>query len=144
MGLSTWVVVCVAVGGALGAMGRLLADRAALRWTPQVAELGVLVANVVASFLLGWLGAGEVLLGSVPGRAPTAPTFMGGPVLGIDWWLAGAGLAGALSTWSTAAVQVARRWREGQHRAAVVLGLATWLLAAGAARVGAMASLALV
>ncbi|WP_462418501.1 CrcB family protein [Kytococcus sp. Marseille-QA3725] len=140
--MSGWVVLCVAVGGALGAVLRWLADAAGRRWSPSVAETGVLVANVAASGLLGWLAAGDVLLGPEAVPAAATPSPLAAPVLGWQWWLLGAGLAGALSTWSTAVVQVVRRWRAGDRSVALVLAVATWLLAAGAARCAATLSVA--
>ncbi|WP_374928591.1 fluoride efflux transporter FluC [Kytococcus sedentarius] len=137
------VVLCVALGGALGAVLRHGADAAAQRWSPRVAEAGVLVANLLASVLLGFLAGGEVLLGSVLGEAPMAPTLTASRILGVDWWLWGAGLAGALSTFSTAVVQVARRVAAGEWGTALALAVATWVLCAGAARVGAELGVAL-
>lgn len=138
---SATVLLWVAVGGALGAVGRYAADRAAQRWAPSVVEVGVLVANLVACALLGWVAGGTVLVSSAPGSAPLP--LVSGPVLGWDWWLLGSGLAGALSTWSTLTLQVVRRWVAGQRSVAVALGLATWVLGAGAARLAAEASVAL-
>ena len=134
--LAPVVVLWVAVGGALGAVLRHAADGAAQRWSPRVAELGVLGSNLVASAVLGFLAGGEVL-GSVPGEAPMAPTLTASRILGVDWWLLGAGLAGALSTFSTAVVQVARRVRAGEWGTALALAGVTWVVCAGAARLGA-------
>lgn len=141
--LAPVVVLWVAVGGALGAVVRHAADGAAQRWSPRVAELGVLGANLVASALLGFLAGGEVLLGSVPGEAPMAPTLTASRILGVNWWLLGAGLAGALSTFSTAVVQVARRVRAGEWGTALALAGVTWVVCAGAARLGAELGVAL-
>ncbi|ACV07366.1 fluoride efflux transporter FluC [Kytococcus sedentarius] len=135
--LAPVVVLWVAVGGALGAVLRHAADGAAQRWSPRVAELGVLGVNLVASAVLGFLAGGEVLLGSVPGEGPMAPTLTASRILGVDWWLLGAGLAGALSTFSTAVVQVARRVRAGEWGTALALAGVTWVVCAGAARLGA-------
>ena len=141
--LAPVVVLWVAVGGALGAVVRHAADGAAQRWSPRVAELGVLGANLVASAVLGFLAGGEVLLGSVPGEAPMAPTLTASRILGVNWWLLGAGLAGALSTFSTAVVQVARRVRAGEWGTALALAGVTWVVCAGAARLGAQLGVAL-
>ncbi|MFL0460706.1 fluoride efflux transporter FluC [Kytococcus sedentarius] len=141
--LAPVVVLWVAVGGALGAVLRHAADGAAQRWSPRVAELGVLGANLVASAVLGFLAGGEVLLGSVPGEAPMAPTLTASRILGVNWWLLGAGLAGALSTFSTAVVQVARRVRAGEWGTALALAGVTWVVCAGAARLGAELGVAL-
>ena len=141
--LAPVVVLWVAVGGALGAVLRHAADGAAQRWSPRVAELGVLGANLVASAVLGFLAGGEVLLGSVPGEAPMAPTLTASRILGANWWLLGAGLAGALSTFSTAVVQGARRVRAGEWGTALTLAGVTWVVCAGAARLGAELGVAL-
>lgn len=141
--LAPVVVLWVALGGALGAVLRHAADGAAQRWSPRVAELGVLGANLVASAVLGFLAGGEVLLGSVPGEAPMAPTLTASRILGVNWWLLGAGLAGALSTFSTAVVQVARRVRAGEWGTALALAGVTWVVCAGAARLGAELGVAL-
>ena len=141
--LAPVVVLWVALGGALGAVLRQAADGAAQRWSPRVAELGVLGANLVASAVLGFLAGGEVLLGSVPGEAPMAPTLTASRTLGVNWWLLGAGLAGALSTFSTAVVQVARRVRAGEWGTALALAGVTWVVCAGAARLGAELGVAL-
>ncbi len=141
--LAPVVVLWVAVGGALGAVLRHAADGAAQRWSPRVAELGVLGVNLVASAVLGFLAGGEVLLGSVPGEGPMAPTLTASRILGVDWWLLGAGLAGALSTFSTAVVQVARRVRAGEWGTALALAGVTWVVCAGAARLGAELGVAL-
>ncbi|WP_331251557.1 fluoride efflux transporter FluC [Kytococcus sedentarius] len=141
--LAPVVVLWVAVGGALGAVVRHAADGAAQRWSPRVAELGVLGANLVASAVLGFLAGGGVLLGSVPGEAPMAPTLTASRILGVNWWLLGAGLAGALSTFSTAVVQVARRVRAGEWGTALALAGVTWVFCAGAARLGAELGVAL-
>ncbi|OLT25173.1 hypothetical protein BJF82_05215 [Kytococcus sp. CUA-901] len=154
MMLAPVVVLWVAVGGALGAVLRHAADGAAQRWSPRVAELGVLGANLVASAVLGFLAGGEVLLGSVPGEAPMAPTLTASRSRwrrrsphrgswGVNWWLLGAGLAGALSTFSTAVVQVARRVRAGEWGTALALAGVTWVVCAGAARLGAELGVAL-
>ncbi|SNC63754.1 CrcB protein [Kytococcus aerolatus] len=132
--LSGQVLLWVLLGGAVGAVLRWAADRAGARWSPRFPELGVLAANVVASFLLGWVLGGELLLSD---RALAAGEGFAAPLRGGRHWLVGAGLAGALSTFSSAVVQIARRLLAGHRVVAGGLFLATWLLCAGAARVGA-------
>lgn len=105
-----WAVLAVAVGGAVGAVGRHLV--AAAPWGPL---RGVLAANVVGS---AGLGAVVALVES--------------PVLVL---LLGTGMCGALTTWSTLAVQSAELGARAPARAAaylllnVALGLAAALLA---------------
>ena len=72
-----------------------------------------------------------------------APTLTAWRILGVNWWLLGAGLAGALSTFSTAVVQVARRVRAGEWGTALALAGVTWVVCAGAARLGAELGVAL-
>ncbi|MDO4611016.1 CrcB family protein [Corynebacterium sp.] len=93
----------IAAGGALGAVARHLLTKLGLG--------GLLAANVAACALLGWCAADPP-----PGA-----------------WAAflGAGVAGALSTWSTLAARVGDLWSDGRRGAAAgylgltaVLGLA--------------------
>lgn len=87
--MSVVVILAVALGGAFGALLRHL-----LIGLAGAAPTGVLVANVLAC---GGLGA-------VTGAASVLPEAL---VL-----LLGTGMCGALSTWSTLAVQV---WRAGER-----------------------------
>lgn len=104
-----WVLLLVAVGGALGAVVRHLVSM-----PPLGPFRGVLTVNVAGSALLGVLvGAGD--------RVPSWLLM----VLGV-------GLAGALTTWSTLAVQVWEVARRAPGRAAAYLGL-TLVLGVGAA-----------
>lgn len=104
-----WAVLLVAVGGALGAVARHLVSM------PPVGPFrGVLSVNVAGSALLGALvAAGD--------RVP-------------PWLLltAAVGFAGALTTWSTLAVQVSELARRAPGRAAAYL-LLTLVLGVGAA-----------
>lgn len=102
-----WAVVAVALGGAVGALVRHLL--AAAPWGPL---RGVLVANT----------AGAAALGALVARVHD-------PVLLL---LLGTGLAGALTTWSTLAVQTADLARVASLRATAYLGL-TLVLGLGAA-----------
>ena len=96
-----WVLLLVALGGAVGAVLRHLVSM------PPVGPFrGVLVVNVVGSALLGVLvGLGDL----VP------------PALLL---LLGTGLCGALTTWSTLAVQGWEVGRRSLRRAAAYLALA--------------------
>lgn len=105
--MSTWqVVALVAAGGALGGMLRLVLSTL---FDPRAGTLG---ANTLGSLALGMAaGAG----------------------LSEAWWaLLATGFCGALTTWSTMAVQV--------HDSPPVRGLAwaaaTWAAAVGAAVLG--------
>jgi CrcB protein len=95
-----WALLAVALGGAAGAVLRHLVTM------PPIGPFrGVLLANVVGSALLGALVAGA-------DRLP--PTLV---------LLLGTGVCGALTTWSTLAVQVWEVGRREPGRAAAYLGL---------------------
>lgn len=104
-----WAVVAVATGGAVGAVVRHLL--ASAPWGPL---RGILVANVAGSAALGALVA-----------------VVDSPVLLL---LLGTGLCGALTTWSTLAVQTTELGGDAPGRAAaylvlsLVLGLGAALL----------------
>lgn len=93
-------VLCVAAGGAAGAVLRHLASR------PPLGPLrGVLLLNVVGAAALGVLVALSGLL---------APWL---------FLVLGTGLCGALTTWSTLAVHTWQLGRRSAGRAAAYLGL---------------------
>ncbi|GAA5166691.1 fluoride efflux transporter FluC [Ornithinimicrobium tianjinense] len=95
-----WAALVVAVGGALGAVARHL-----LSMPPAGPFRGVLVANVVGAGALGALVA-------TADRVPPAVVL-----------LLGTGLCGALTTWSTLAVQTWELGRRDVGRAAAYLAL---------------------
>jgi len=92
--------VLVLLGGAVGAP---LRDLFGKRFPARLLPVGILVANVSASFLLGLLGGG-VSTGWLPG-----------------WVLAlvGTGFCGALSTYSTLANDTLRLAEKGERGLAV-------------------------
>ncbi|MFK5635165.1 MULTISPECIES: CrcB family protein [unclassified Ornithinimicrobium] len=102
-----WAVLAVAVGGSTGAVVRHL-----LSVSGWGSLRGVLVANTVGSAALGVLVALE-----------PAPVVL---------LLLGTGLCGALTTWSTLAVQTAELGRHSRSRAAAYLAL-TLVLGVGSA-----------
>lgn len=106
---SPWALLLVALGGALGAVLRHL-----LSLPPLGPVRGVLVVNV--------LGAGAV--GVLVGAVEVLPVWL--------FLLLGVGLCGALTTWSTLAVQVWQTGRSSPGVAAALLGL-TLVLGVGAA-----------
>lgn len=108
----------VAGGGALGAVTRHLASR-----PPLGAVRGVLLVNVAGALALG------VLVG-LAGRLP-----------GWLFLLLGTGLCGALTTWSTLAVQTEELARLSWRRAAAYLAV-TLTLGVGAAALGLGVTLA--
>lgn len=77
-------LLLVIAGAAVGAPIRYLVDHAERRWIGHEFPLATLAVNVVGSFLLGWVVAGA------------------GPNLQL---LLGAGLCGALTTYSTFALE---------------------------------------
>jgi CrcB protein len=105
-------LVLVMLGGAVGAVGRFLVDRA-LSGRSAV-PLGTLAVNVAGSFLLGVLSA------VAPAVSPAVAT------------LVGVGFCGALTTWSTFAFQTldlgSRWWAAANVTATLVLGLGAALL----------------
>jgi CrcB protein len=116
------VVVLVAVGGAAGAVLRHVAGVVVAFGVRPIPEATLLV-NVVASLLLGLIvGAGA-----------------GGSGLG----LLGAGVCGALSTYSTFALEVDRLRERGRPLVATEYVATTLLLGIGAAFAGYAAGAAL-
>ncbi|MDR7280013.1 fluoride efflux transporter FluC [Catenuloplanes atrovinosus] len=106
----------VLIGGAAGAVARLLLDTAAAARLGRRLPWGILAANVLGSLLLG------LLHGSAPGWVIA---------------LAGSGFCGALTTWSTLAADTVRLAGE-PPRARGVLNLALNLaLGLSAAALGA-------
>lgn len=107
-------LVCVALGGASGAVLRYLATAS------RIGGLGgTLLVNVVGSFLLGVLA----------GVAEALPAWL--------FLLLGTGLAGALTTWSALAVHTWRlgqdSWRRGAAYLTLTLGLGVTAAALGLA-----------
>ena len=88
-------IALIAIGGALGAMGRYLLSL----WRTPGFPYGILVANAIGTLVLGILIAGA-------GRA----TLL----------LVGVGFCGALTTFSAFSLDTLVLAREGRRRAAVV------------------------
>lgn len=99
--LSAAVIVGVALGGALGAVARLLLDR--------MLPFGILTANTVGCFALGYL-FGEFSTLTVSGPAPETGPFSE-PVMTVLAF----GLIGTLSTFATVSVRAAELWMNGQR-----------------------------
>lgn len=105
----------VALGAAVGAPARFLIGHALRSRTPATATAGTLLVNVVGSLVLG-LSVAAGLQGSWLG-------------------LVGTGFCGALTTFSTFALEVWQAWRDderGHAVANVALSLVLGLLAARA------------
>lgn len=90
------LVALVALGGAVGAMGRFVLAR----WRTPRFPFATLIANVTGSFLLGFLAAG----------ASESPLLL----------LMGVGFCGSLTTFSTFSLDTLVLAREGRRGAAVV------------------------
>ena len=115
-------VLGVLLAGAVGALGRhLLVVALELRPRPRRRlPVGIVVANVVGSLLLGAL-VGARLAGDI-----TATTLT----------VAGTGLCGALTTWSTFVVDAAERLEAGDGREAAGVVATSLVLGAAAAGLG--------
>lgn len=110
-------VLVVLLGGAVGAVIRAQLAVALAGVRPGRLPVGIAVANLTGAFALGLL----------TGTADRLPVLV---VLGV-----GTGLLGALTTYSTWAVDTVVLWRSGGRRVAVlnsVGGLLIGILLAGA------------
>lgn len=105
------------VGGGIGAGARYLLDGAIMRGRKDAFPLGILVVNIVGSFLLG-------LLTGVPQVSPA--------------WLAivGTGVLGGFTTFSTVAVETVLLAQQRRRDWAWVNLLGTFLVCLVAAAVG--------
>ncbi len=92
-------LICVMLGGAIGAALRFLVGQACSRWTLAHLPLGTLVVNLVGCFLLGILMA--------LGQKYTS--FSGAPYLMLT-----AGVCGAFTTFSTFSADSIRLMDNGQ------------------------------
>lgn len=68
-------IIALVVGGGLGAGGRYLLDGAIMQGRKNAFPLGILIVNIIGSFLLG-------LLTGLPGLSVTWLTILGTGVLG--------------------------------------------------------------
>ncbi|MFK5688731.1 fluoride efflux transporter FluC [Ornithinimicrobium sp. LYQ92] len=98
------VVLLVALGGSVGAVLRHLAST-----SPLDPVRGVLLVNLV----------GAASLGVLVGLGPVLPGWL--------FLLLGTGVCGAVTTWSTLAVQTWELGRESWRRAAAYLGVSVTL-----------------
>jgi CrcB protein len=113
-------VVALVAGGGLGAGARYVVDTAVMRGRTEAFPLGILVVNVSGSFLLG------VLTGLAP---------LIGPV-----WLAiaGVGVLGGFTTFSTVSVDSVRLARGGRRDWAWANLIGTLVACVAAAALGYM------
>ena len=110
------IVLLIALGAAIGAPARYLADRAIQSRHETVFPWGTLAVNIVASFALG------VLFGAVVN--PDLAAFFG------------TGLCGALSTYSTFSYETMRLVQERDRFYAIANVLISLFAGIGAAALG--------
>ena len=92
--MSTWEWLGVAVLGAVGALGRFAVSALVTRWRHTPFPVGTLAVNLIGGFALG--------------------IFIGAGVSGTGLTLAGAGLLGAFTTFSTWMVETEQLARDGR------------------------------
>ncbi|WP_372460357.1 fluoride efflux transporter FluC [Actinomycetospora soli] len=113
----------VALGAALGAPARYLADRALQRTHGTSFPWGTFTVNVVASLVLG------VVLGAAAPSAVVAAV--------------GTGFCGGLSTWSTLGYETVRLAEAGERTHSVLNVLMSTFAGLGAASLGLLGGFAL-
>jgi CrcB protein len=105
--------VLVAVGGALGSVGRFWLGNAVMTFAGAVFPWGTIIINILGSFVIGWFSA------RYPGSNDARAFVM-------------AGLCGGFTTFSAFSLQTAELLRAGEAERAmanVVLSVAVCLLA---------------
>lgn len=118
--MNTVEMIALVGGGGLGAGARYVLDGAIMRGRKDSFPLGILVVNVVGSFLLGLLtGLGPVI----------APAWAA---------IAGVGVLGGFTTFSTVAVETVLLARRGRRDWAWINLLGTALVCVVAAAIGLM------
>lgn len=115
------MLLLVAAGGAIGALGRFLVDRALAARLDPVLPWGTLAVNV----------AGSALLGGLAGAGAAVPD----PV----WHLVGIGFCGALTTWSTFGYETVRLATSGGRGYALLNVGLTLVIGLAAAALGWLA-----
>ncbi|MDZ5076031.1 CrcB family protein [Nesterenkonia sp. HG001] len=118
--LSVAVVLGVALGGATGAVLRLLLDR--------YVRYGILVANSLGCLFLGFLFGRFSALTALE-AVPESGVFSPGVITVVSY-----GLIGALSTFATVSLRAAQRWVDGHRMQAAwiwLVNVACGFLAAG-------------
>ena len=112
MGLGLTSVLLVALGGAIGGMGRFAVSNLLARYLGKAFPWGTLAVNASGALLAGWL------LGSLDIASAPSPL----------WLFTVAGLLGGYTTVSSFSLQTIELWQGGQPlRASVNVG-ATLLL----------------
>jgi CrcB protein len=117
--MGSLVILCVAIGGLIGAPTRFLVDRLVADRVETDFPLGTFLINVSGSFLLGLL-TGLDLAGHMPLVVKA---------------LVGTGFCGAYTTFSTWSFETVRLLEEGEYLEAftnAIFSVVVGLLAAGA------------
>ncbi|HEY5273139.1 MAG TPA: fluoride efflux transporter CrcB [Acidimicrobiales bacterium] len=117
--MGSLVILCVAIGGLIGAPTRFLVDRLVADRVETDFPLGTLLINVSGSFVLGLL-TGLDLAGHMPLVVKA---------------LVGTGFCGAYTTFSTWSFETVRLLEEGEYLEAfsnAIFSVVVGLLAAGA------------
>ena len=96
--MTAWIIVGLA--GALGAISRHAADIGLRRWFPNGPSIGILLVNLVGSFVLG------TVVGVASHQMLNENVRLGVAV----------GFCGAFTTFSTFAAELAGLVNEGKHR----------------------------
>jgi len=96
--VTAWIIVGLA--GALGATSRHAADIGLRRWFPNGPSIGILLVNLVGSFVLG------IVVGVASHQMLNENVRLGVAV----------GFCGAFTTFSTFAAELAGLVNEGKHR----------------------------
>ena len=96
--MTAWIIVGLA--GALGAISRHAADIGLRRWFPNGPSIGILLVNLVGSFVLG------IVVGVASHQMLNENVRLGVAV----------GFCGAFTTFSTFAAELAGLVNEGKHR----------------------------
>lgn len=112
MGHGLTSVLLVALGGALGGMGRFVISNLLARYLGKAFPWGTLAVNASGAFLAGWL------LGSLGIASAPSPL----------WLFTVAGLLGGYTTVSSFSLQTIELWQGGQPLRAGVNVAATLLL----------------
>ncbi|HSH48056.1 MAG TPA: fluoride efflux transporter CrcB [Halomonas sp.] len=118
MEITLWAVV--ALGGALGGMGRLAVTERCARMFGQAFPWGTLTANVLGSLAIGALAA------SLRWPLSSSPT----------WSLLGVGVLGGFTTVSSLSLQTLALWQEGRSGWALANMTLTLMLGTAAAALG--------
>ncbi len=114
--MSPWLLMLVGAAGGLGAVARLLLDGGVSLLAQRAFPLGTLVVNISGAFLLGVLA---------------------GAALDTDAYaIAGTGMIGGFTTFSTWTLESHRLGEDGQLRLGVVNFAVSLLLGIGAAWAG--------